>query len=169
MAYRTYVNGVQIFGNNNRYEQWENFIRSQGIEINHDGLYRGEINDFMAAIEACEQIVMSIDEERVKRRQNITVNPDPDPEFQAMLLQETTSQFDLTEIPARIKKRDGTPAAIGLFDNLLSIVWNGCMFVPYTLYLACKEHLEPDLENRKVGHINTFRIKPGHHIEVWAG
>ena len=33
MSYRTYVEGVQIFGNNEGYNEWIEFIRSQGIKI----------------------------------------------------------------------------------------------------------------------------------------
>ena len=40
MSYRTTVNGMQIFGNNETYPEWDEFIRSQGIAIGEDGDYR---------------------------------------------------------------------------------------------------------------------------------
>ena len=47
MAYRTRVNGVQIFGNNEYYEEWAEFLKSKGIEIDEDGCYDGEIDDVL--------------------------------------------------------------------------------------------------------------------------
>ena len=46
MSYRIRVNGVQIFGNNESYPEWEEFIRSQGIEIGEEGNYEGGDNRF---------------------------------------------------------------------------------------------------------------------------
>ena len=37
MSYRTSVNGVQIFGNNEYYKEWTDFLKSKGIEIDEDG------------------------------------------------------------------------------------------------------------------------------------
>ena len=33
MSYRTYVNDTQIFGNNECYPEWINYIKSKGIEV----------------------------------------------------------------------------------------------------------------------------------------
>lgn len=50
MSYRTKVNGVQIFGNNEIYPEWIEFVISQGIEIKEDGIYRGETTDLQGRI-----------------------------------------------------------------------------------------------------------------------
>ena len=36
MSYRTYINDTQIFGNHECYEEWIDFIKSQGIDANED-------------------------------------------------------------------------------------------------------------------------------------
>ena len=56
MSYRTRVNNTQIFGNNEYYIEWEHFIKSQGIEIDDDGCYDGEITDVMGMFDAIDKI-----------------------------------------------------------------------------------------------------------------
>ena len=34
MSYRTYINGNQVFGNNEYYPEWIEYIESKGIVIN---------------------------------------------------------------------------------------------------------------------------------------
>lgn len=36
MSYRTYVNNEQVFGNNEYYQEWEEFITSKGIETDEE-------------------------------------------------------------------------------------------------------------------------------------
>ena len=42
MAYRTYVNGRQIFGNNDYYEDWIGFLKSKGIDIDDNNIFLDE-------------------------------------------------------------------------------------------------------------------------------
>ncbi len=51
MSYRTYVNGVQIFGNNDSYDEWFEFLRKEGVKIGSDGEYDGYITDVDGALE----------------------------------------------------------------------------------------------------------------------
>jgi hypothetical protein len=37
MSYRTEVEGFQIFGNNEYYKEWIEFISSEGIEVDEEG------------------------------------------------------------------------------------------------------------------------------------
>ena len=37
MSYRTYVNDVQVFGNDEYYSEWIEFIKAQGIDVNEEG------------------------------------------------------------------------------------------------------------------------------------
>ena len=39
MSYRTNVNGTQIFGNNEWYGEWGEYLISKGIKISDEGLY----------------------------------------------------------------------------------------------------------------------------------
>ena len=66
MAYRTYVNGVQIFGNNEYYQEWIDFIQSQGIEIDGDDCYHGSITDVQEALTVIDRIILRIEKERNK-------------------------------------------------------------------------------------------------------
>ena len=43
MSYRTYVNDVQVFGNNEYYPEWIEFIKTQGIDVNENGNYENFI------------------------------------------------------------------------------------------------------------------------------
>ena len=46
MSYRTTIEDFQIFGNNETYPEWLEFIKSQGITIDEEGNYSGEIHDY---------------------------------------------------------------------------------------------------------------------------
>lgn len=37
MSYRTYVNDVQVFGNDEYYSELIEFIKAQGIDVNEEG------------------------------------------------------------------------------------------------------------------------------------
>ena len=47
MSYRTYVNNIQIFGNDESFKEWFLFLESQGIEIDEEGHYDGYISDLL--------------------------------------------------------------------------------------------------------------------------
>lgn len=64
MSYRTYVNNYQIFGNEEYYDEWIEFIQSQGIEVDEEGCYEGEITDFMSGLVVCENIVNKLEKEK---------------------------------------------------------------------------------------------------------
>ena len=59
MAYRTHVNDVQVFGNNETHPEWIEFIKSQGIAVDEDDMYDGVITDFMAALSVANSIFIS--------------------------------------------------------------------------------------------------------------
>ena len=46
MAYRTYINGTQVFGNNEYYPEWIKYLKSKGITIGEEDEYDGEIDDW---------------------------------------------------------------------------------------------------------------------------
>ena len=68
MSYRTKINGKQLFGNNEWYEEWGEYLISKGIEIDDEGLYEGELDNFMEALEVIEKITMNIEAERRERK-----------------------------------------------------------------------------------------------------
>lgn len=65
MSYRTTINGSQLFGNNEFYGEWIDYIKSQGIKIDGNGNYKGEITDFMSALTVIENITMRLHHERI--------------------------------------------------------------------------------------------------------
>lgn len=69
MSYRTYVNGKQLFGNNKCFEEWGEYLISKGIKISDEGLYKGELDDFMEALEVIEKITMNIEAKRRERKE----------------------------------------------------------------------------------------------------
>lgn len=60
MAYRTRVDGYQIFGNNDYFEEWAEFIRSNGIEISEEGIYEGEITDVQGMFDVIDKITKKL-------------------------------------------------------------------------------------------------------------
>lgn len=68
MAYRTYINGTQVFGNNEYYPEWIKYLKSKGITIGEEDEYDGEIDDFMEALDVVESIVIRLEAERRERK-----------------------------------------------------------------------------------------------------
>ena len=174
MAYRTYANDVQIFGNNEYYETWLDFIKKSGIQIGEDGNYDGYITNFPAAMRACEKIVMEIEAEREQDRKDImkTLRPATTPEIKAAqkrLLEPYTSLFDLSRIKQELEeqeKRKNNIFTETLFGKLKTIIDNGYLFIPIILYNACKDDLELDIPS---GIIGDYKLKQGRKIHVHAG
>lgn len=70
MSYKTYVNDTQIFGNNESYPEWINYIKSKGIEVGENDSYTGELDNFMEALDVIESIVMKLEAERHENKKN---------------------------------------------------------------------------------------------------
>lgn len=118
MAYRTYINDVQVFGNNEYYPEWIEYMENKGIKISEDGVYHGEIDDFMEALDVIESIVMRLETERRMRKQNGA-------EFFSQ------SIFDLGNIYDDVKEH---PTEESLLDKELYYLENGYMFMPYAFF-----------------------------------
>ena len=168
MSYRTEVNGIQVFGNDEYYPEWIEFIKSQGISVNEEGRYEGHITDFMSAIKACEQIVLRLDDEIKERFAHLehTINT-ADPEAQAWLAKHNKSLFDLT--PIRRKTDEDADKTLGtrLFDELYDLVEYGYLLIPIKLFNACRDDIELDLGNKT--RFRAYRLKEGRQINVHAG
>lgn len=156
MSYRTYVNGQQLFGNNEIYPQWIDFLKTQGVEIDEDDCYRnGEIKNVMKAIETLEQIVWDIHKHRLKHPKQFP-----------------NSMFDITNIPETLKnqpkKEPDSKFNNSLLDKLINVTEHYYCFLPYTFYHICEDVLEPDNAFKHPGHFYNYRIKPGCKITVQA-
>lgn len=165
MAYRTYVNDVQVFGNNEYYEEWFEFLRKQGIEPDEEYGYDCRITDFMGAIEACEAIVLRIDAERLEERAAL-LRTMKDESAGSQLLKQHRSLFDLSRIKEEIQKRtEGYRPR--LFDELYDLLDSGYLFLPIAFYNACKDDLVLDFAHPD--RFRTYKLKPGRTIHVRAG
>ena len=158
MSYRTYINGKQIFGNNEGYKEWFDFILTQGIEIDAEGNYEGTIKDFMGALETIEKITLRLTKERSELNKMHKNSPRTYREI-----------FDFTNIPNKLETQEKDDKfRISLFDELFDVVNNGYAFMPYQFFLACEDLLEPEKMFSTEGHMNCYKIKAGETIHVKA-
>lgn len=174
MSYRTKIENFQIFGNNESYEEWINFIKSQGIVINEEGLYSGEIKDFMGMITVLENITMNIEKERMKKREKLCNEiRDLSKEEQEIMLSSVygiKSIFDLSNIYKKVKDVDQNEMfPDSLFDELIDVANQGYMFLAYSAYMACKDKIEKDKCFADKKHFNCYKLKEGKTISVSAG
>lgn len=144
MSYRTYVNDEQLFGNNECYIKWITYIQSKGIEVDEDGCYEGELDNFMEALDVIESIVIELEEDALAHR--------------------NTSIFDLSSI---YKEATDQKYPISILDNELRIN-DFYMFLPYAFYNFCKDSLEQKDTVLNQKHMNVYELKSGHKIKVSA-
>lgn len=169
MSYRTTVNGVQIFGNNECHPEWLDFVRSQGVDVDAENQYDGVIRDVMGAIETCERIVLRIDDERRATRESLLAVATSD-DARERAERRYPDVFDLREMRRVVDRADEPgepPLAPRLLDELLDVVEDGYLFIPLALLRAC----EPDVV-RDTGHptrLNAYRVRDGHEIAVHGG
>lgn len=175
MSYRVSVNGIQLFGNNASYPEWDEYIRSQGIAPNEDSDYEGELQDFHAGVLALEAIVERLmaerradAAERLPRVEKVLAeNPGSEAAKQARseLVQ---SYFDFSEHERWI---DGHIQTV--FDTCWEIASKGYAFMPFAFWMACRDMLEPvDPEFSKPDgplRVRKFRFEPGMSAHVSAG
>lgn len=177
MSYRTYINGKQIFGNNEYYPEWIDFIESKGIEVDkYDGFYDGEIDDFMGMLEVVEKISMRIEKDRIEKIKKLR-NELEKTEFTEVEKEIVTDElkyldksiFDLSNIYKKVNENKGNKRDNSLLDRLIEITEIGYMFMPYALLKACEDKIEKNGHFKNDGHFNCWKIKDGEKINVSAG
>lgn len=154
MSYRTNVNGTQIFGNNEWYGKWGEYLISKGIKISDEGLYEGELDDFMEALEVIEKITMNIEAKRRERK-----------EAGGKFFSQ--SIFDNGDIYDSLVNDDEHYES--LFDKEVEIIKNGYMFLPIQFFKACEDMLEYTGIDLKGNRTYTYKLKDGCKIKVTAG
>ncbi len=155
MSYRTTIEGIQLFGNNESYTQWIDFIKSQGIEVDADGCYEGYITDFMGALVATEQIVMMLHKQREELRSRHGDKMGRIP---------LRSLFDLSHIVDQVNSDPET----SLLDELIEATNQSYAFLPYTLLNACEGKLENANLFSTPGHMYCYKVKEGERLHVRA-
>lgn len=154
MSYRTKINGKQLFGNNEWYEEWGEYLISKGIEIDDEGLYEGELDNFMEALEVIEKITMNIEAERRERKK-------------AGKNFFNQSIFDNGDIYDSLVNDDEHYES--LFDKEIEIIKHGYMFLPIQFFKACEDMLEYAGIDLKGNRTYTYKLKDGCKIKVTAG
>lgn len=168
MSYRTTVNDVQIFGNNEYYPEWIAFVKEQGIDV-EDGAYDGEIMDIMGAVKTIEEIVLRL--EREHRDDGIDryydshyiVATDED-----MKNKWYKSLFDFSGVYDKTLSEKGKTYRQSLTDRLLEIQENAYVFMPLALLKACGDCIKRKMSRSKDRTWEYVLVK-GKSIHVHAG
>ena len=164
MSYRTSVNGTQIFGNNDYYPEWIEFIKSQGIEVDEDGLYEGEMTDVMGAVVTIEKIILRMEEQR--RAQMSKIDDLLKKKESAKHLEELrpVSLFDFRRNYENLIKHD-----IALTDAMGELRENAYIFMSCAFIDACGDSIEGDKPFSTPNHFMCYKVKEGCAIKVSAG
>lgn len=160
MSYRTNVEDFQIFGNNEYYPEWIEYIKSKGIYVDEDGCYDGELDNFVEALEIIEKIVIRLYEDRELENKEVK---------NKIISEDALGLFDLSYIPKRIKRQEeyGLEFKTPLLDMLFAVIHDSYAFMPYAFYVACKDKLE--IEDMIDGRFECYKLKQGQTISVHAG
>ena len=156
MSYRTKVNGVQIFGNNEYYKEWTDFLKSKGIEIDEDGCYDGEIDDIMGMFEVIDKITKMIIEKRHKDVEKGLKDFNNEP------------LREMTDLSKSLWLDNKIP--ILMFNR--EMIENAYCFLPYQVYLAVQDKIEKTDECYIKDGVDwafcTYKLKEGEKIKVQA-
>ena len=157
LSYHVYIDNVQLFGNDEDIPAWNEFIMSQGIEIDEETHeYEGDITDFMGMIVCLENIVIQV---QLDLESSFEGNP------QSIL--DYSYIFDSLKnqgLQSFITYGKGT----SLFDELLNVIINSRGFLPYLAYDVCKCKLKPTTVFSTPNHFRCFEFKPGCSCHVKA-
>lgn len=139
MSYRTSVNGIQIFGNNDYFDPWIDFIKSQGIEVDSEYNYHGYItHDIDEALKIIERIGWM-----------------------------TTKDDDTTL--ADMLKRYITENDEGLYTAVCRLFETSYTFDAYNFVKACGDAVNIIMRPNENGYVFGIELKEGAKVEVEAG
>lgn len=173
MSYRTYVEGTQVFGNNEYYPEWIEFIKEQGIEVNDECIYEGEIKDFMKALQIIEKIVLRLEKEKRERNEKLEKEMEEknfskeEKEFARTKIYGIKSIFDWKNIFDKVINNNDK-YGFSLLDELISIIDESYAFLPYQFLKACEGKIERDRSFSTEQHFNCYKIKENESIYVRA-
>ncbi len=155
MSYRTYINDTQVFGNNEYYKEWADFLSSKGIEIDEDGLYDGYIDDLQGMFNVIDKITQRLIDER----------------HQKVLKGEKwfdEPMHELTDLSESMWLNKETP----LLMYNVQMIRNAYCFLPYQVFKA----VENIIERAEKSYVDdykdwlgcSFKLKDGEKIHVRA-
>lgn len=151
MSYRTYINNTQIFGNNEYYKEWIDFIKSEGVEVDLDGNYDGYITNFMGALCTIEKIIIRLEEDYRKNHSG-------------------DSLFNFTNHYDNYKKLNqyDDDYNTSITDTIYELANNAYVFMSYALVKCCEDIIEKDKSWSTPNHHKCYKLKPGMRIHVEA-
>jgi hypothetical protein len=157
MSYRTYINHTQVFGNNESYPEWIDFLKSKGIEIDEDGIYDAYIDDLQGMFNVIDKITRRLINERheevLKGKKDWEGKP----------------YSELTDLSKSMWLADNVPL---LMYNMQMIDHAYC-FLPYQAYEAVEDIIERSdkpyvSEDGKEWYSVSYKLKAGMKIHVEA-
>lgn len=157
MSYRTKINGTQIFGNNDFYQEWIDFIRSEGIEVDEDGAYDGYIKNLQGMFDVIDRIAKLLINDR----------------HEQVVAGETyrgKPYKELTDLSDSMWLDDKTP----LLMYNMQIIKNAYCFLPYQVFKAVEDIIEmsdtPYIgKDGKEWYCCSYKLKAGKKIHIHAG
>lgn len=157
MSYRTTVNGIQIFGNNEWYQEWVGFLKSEGIEVDEgDSLYDGYIDNLKGMFDTIDVITKRL----INNRHEKVVAGERDWEDKPLR--------ELTDLSGSMWLDGKSPV---LMFNI-QMIENAYCFLPYQLFKAVEDKIER-CRHDDPGAVDFgyryFRLKDGEKIHVHAG
>ena len=158
MSYRTSINKTQIFGNNECYQKWMDFIRSEGIEIDEDGSYDGYTENLQGMFDVIDTITRGL----INDRHNQVV---------AGETWRGKPYRELTDLSESMWLDDKTPL---LMYNMEMIEHAYC-FLPYQAFKAVENLIEKSdvpyyiSDDGKEWLFCSYKLKDGERIHVCAG
>lgn len=177
MSYRTYVNNIQIFGNNEYYAEWFDFLKKQGVEVDPDEFtYKGEITDVMGAVRTIEKIILRLAKpcnEKVISAQiaeQFITKKNMDDTIKKNILESASfkynSMFDFSHRYEEIVIDDKDKYGLSLTDNVQLLIDHGYIFMSCAFLNACKDNIEPAPAGNK--RLRNWKIKDGKTITIEA-
>ena len=180
MGYRTYVEDTQVFGNNEFYPEWIEFLKKQGVEVDEDCLYDGYITDVMGAIDVIETIIIRLETEAREKHEQLVnagaydkATDKKKREKVRELFWDTDSLFNFTSNYDQwqgLKKMSHNDRLMSsLTDEMIRVVNNGYVFISYMFVQAIKDKVELDNPFAVPGHLYCYKLKEGEKIHVHGG
>lgn len=156
MSYRTRINETQIFGNNECYQEWIDFIRSEGIEVDEESSYDGYIENLQGMFDVIDKITQRL----INKRHEQVVNG------------ETwlgKPMHELTDLSESMWLDDETP----LLMYNMQMIENAYCFLPYQVFKAVEDIIEKSdaayvSDDGKKWYFCSYKLKADKKIHVCA-
>lgn len=158
MSYRTDVNDIQIFGNNEYYTEWIDFLKSEGIEVDEeDGVYDGYIDNLKGMFDVIDKITKRLINDRHEKVVAGKLDWDGKP------------LRELTDLSGSMWLKDDDTSILTFNIQMIENVY---CFLPYQLFKAVEDIIEKceydDSRAVALGY-KYYKLKDNKRIHVDAG